>query len=554
MLHPLMLISLCACAGGSPRADPPVVYVFPFFQDNGQTGLYLAISDDGLRFESVNGGEPVLPAPDWPGGNLVRDPSILYRDGLFHLVWTTGWETRSIGYASSRDLVEWSEPRRVALWPDDARVRNTWAPELHYDDGRAEYLILWSSTTLDELGDGDGTEDPHGYDHRIYASRTTDFETFTPPAFFYSPDPEHGVIDAFIARDDRATDDPADDRFVMVVKNEMGPEQAGKNLRLAFADRMEGPYSPALGMPVAGAGTPIVNHMAEGPTLLRAGALWRLYWDAPGGPHPYCLATSPDLLVWTDRSDEIRMPVAAPRHGTVLLAPADAVGWLPPGAPRAIAVEQHGAMREVLREGKSEARIALDDPALGPDAVGVGAMAGLDGEVTILDGQIWVVRVRDAGLTVTGPRPAPGDSAALLTLARVPSWSEAPLETTHPLEGDELEARIDRAAHARGVDTGKPFPFVIRAGVESLAMHVINGFCPIATDPATIGAEPWTLRVERPDDAIIVGFYAPDAAGVMTHHGTSLHAHALLTHHGRTITGHIEELRIGPGAMLKLPR
>jgi hypothetical protein len=120
--------------------------------------------------------------------------------------------------------VAWSEPRRVAVWPDDAPVRNTWAPELHYNEAAGDYLILWSSTTLEELEDGDGSADPHGYDHRIYATRTSDFERFAPPELFYSPRPEHGVIDAFIARDDRATEEAPGGRFVMVIKNEMGPD------------------------------------------------------------------------------------------------------------------------------------------------------------------------------------------------------------------------------------------------------------------------------------------------------------------------------------------
>lgn len=326
----LAIMLLAAQGGLAPQpSEPERVYVFPYFQGNGESGLHLALSENGLRFEPVNDNRPVLNAPDWPGENLVRDPSVLYRDGTFHLVWTTGWETRTIGYASSADLVAWSEPRRIPMWPEDARVRNTWAPELHFDESAGEFLILWSSTTLDELEDGDGSTDPHGHDHRIYASRTGDFARFTPPELFYAPQPEHGVIDAFIATD--GAEQASGSCFVMVIKNEMGPERGGKNLRLAFADRMRGPYSPVLGPPIVGAGTPIVDRMAEGPSLVHVDGQWRLYFDAPGGPHAYCLATSPDLIEWTDRSSEVAVPGAAPRHGTIFIAPAPAVGWLRSG-------------------------------------------------------------------------------------------------------------------------------------------------------------------------------------------------------------------------------
>ncbi|MCZ6837069.1 MAG: hypothetical protein O7G85_14930 [Planctomycetota bacterium] len=54
-------------------------------------------------------------------------------------------------------------------------------------------------------------------------------------------------------------------------------------------------------------------------------------------------------------------------------------------------------------------------------------------------------------------------------------------------------------------------------------------------------------------DAVIVGFFALDAAGVMTHHGTSIHIHAILSINGNTITGHIDRVSVLPGAILRIP-
>ena len=332
------LVGGCSAGGaGSDTRDgaQAAAFVFPYFQSNGESGIFLAISHDGMAFDGVNGNAPIIPAPDWPGENLTRDPSILYRDGVFHMVWTTGWWTRSIGYASSTDLVNWSRPRRIEIWAgadESVRsgVKNTWAPELHWDPQKREFFILFSSTLESELFDGDRSADAHDLDHRIYVTRTRDFEQFTRPELFFSPSPEHGVIDAQVAPDEGGTPaDAADDRWVMVIKNEMPPEAAGKNLRLAFAEHGQGPYSPVLGPPIVGEGTDIVPRMAEGPSLLRVDGLWWLYWDAPG--HSYCLATSPDLKRWTNRTAEVRMPVEHPRHGSVLRVPASAVGWLGPG-------------------------------------------------------------------------------------------------------------------------------------------------------------------------------------------------------------------------------
>lgn len=330
-MRTVLLLSI-VLFGGVPcqdASDPSAVFLLPYFLGNGEDGISLARSSDGLVFESVRDGKPILPAPDWPGENLTRDPSILYHNGIFHMVWTTGWQTRSFGYASSRDLVTWSEPKKIDIWGERRDIRNTWAPELHWDPERSEYLILWSTTTEDELRDGDGTGNPHGYDHRAYATRTRDFESFTAPELFYSTaNPELSVIDPYIAFDPGEPDDSSDDRWVMVIKNEMSEEDGGKNLRLVFAPRMQGPYETRLGPPIVGAGTGIVNTMGEGPSLIRHDGEWRLYWDAPGSAYSYCLATSSDLVHWENRSDELSLPVEHMRHGTVLVVPQSAVASL----------------------------------------------------------------------------------------------------------------------------------------------------------------------------------------------------------------------------------
>lgn len=324
----IMLCPLTAGADGLSADEDTAIFLLPYFLGNGETGVYLTCSRDGLTFDWLNEGEPVLPAPDWPGENLTRDPSILFHDGVFHMVWTTSWESRSIGYASSADLVDWSMPKKIDIWRDRTDIRNTWAPELHWDPEEQEFLILWSTTTDEELTDDDGTGNPHRLDHRSYASRTRDFESFSVPELFYSTEgPELSVIDPYIAFDDRNTDDNDDDRWVMVIKNEMYPRDGGKNLCLVFSERMQGPYETTLGPPIVGAGTEIVDRMGEGPSLLKVDGVWWLYWDAPGSEFSYCLATSPDLVTWTNRSAELSLPVEHMRHGTVLRVPQSVVGF-----------------------------------------------------------------------------------------------------------------------------------------------------------------------------------------------------------------------------------
>jgi hypothetical protein len=88
---------------------------------------------------------------------------------------------------------------------------------------------------------------------------------------------------------------------------------------------MQGPYNTKLGPPIVGAGTKIVDVMGEGPSLLKYNKTWHLYWDAPGSDFSYCLATSRDLVNWTNRSKQMSLPAEKMRHGTVLLVPAKAI-------------------------------------------------------------------------------------------------------------------------------------------------------------------------------------------------------------------------------------
>src|SRR5665647_2744443 len=77
------------------------VYLFSYFTDNGQDGLHLAYSHDGLKWEALKEGKSMV-APTVGNDKLMRDPFILQgKDGLFHMVWTSSWKEKQIGYASS---------------------------------------------------------------------------------------------------------------------------------------------------------------------------------------------------------------------------------------------------------------------------------------------------------------------------------------------------------------------------------------------------------------------------------------------------------------------
>ncbi len=321
--------ALAALANASCLNAGEPVLLFPYFDSNGENGVYLAWSDDGRTFHAVNNNKPVFTPPNWDcGQHLTRDPSIVFHNGTFHMVWTSNWDGRWMGYASSPDLKTWSEPKRIQPFPDGSeQPGNVWAPELLFDPVAHDFKIVWSSTLPSELDDSDGSEDTHGNDHRMFYVSTKDFETFSAPELLFN-DESYSVIDAHVVYDDAGTDGVDDDRWVMSLKKELPPERDGKNIRLAFSPARISPESfTDTTTAIVGAGTAIQGRQAaEGPSLVKWNGEWLLYWDSYGARH-YSLATSPDLATWTDETDRLSMPVRHPRHGSVFVGDRESVGW-----------------------------------------------------------------------------------------------------------------------------------------------------------------------------------------------------------------------------------
>lgn len=204
------------------------------------------------------------------------------------------------------------------------------------------------------------------------------------------------------------------------------------------------------------------------------------------------------------------------------------------------AFRHEGVMREVMRGGQTQPRAPLAEFAT-PGAYAVGALAGLDGEFVVDDGAVQV-----AVDTADARPPAAGAQATLLTAARVRGFDVVALDARADLL--DLENRLAAVAAARGAAT-MPIPFVLE-GRGDVALHVARGACPHA-EPVP-GKEP--ARVQATDAPLrAIGFYIAGQEGVMTHMGTSLHVHATVTMpDGRRVLGHVDELAVVAGALLRV--
>jgi len=274
----------------APAEQDSRPFLFSYFHGNGEDGLHLAWSEDGLEWQPLRGGRSFV-TPQ-VGGKLMRDPSIVQgEDGVFHMVWSSGWWDRGFGYASSKDLIHWSEQRWIPVNERVAGAKNTWAPDLFFDATTRQFVIVFATTVSGRFPE---TDDGGDKNHRLYAVTTRDFQKFSDPSLLM--DPGYNSIDGTLFN--------VDGRLGMIYKDE---RPGHKRLQAAFAPKLGGPWT-------AGPQPIIERDWIEGPAVLRVGDRWLVYFDCYTKAR-YGAAESRDGIAWRDITDEVRFPEGA-RHGT----------------------------------------------------------------------------------------------------------------------------------------------------------------------------------------------------------------------------------------------
>lgn len=292
----LLGVTLLFLGLGCTADEEADMYLFSFFKGNGEDGLHLAYSADGLSWEALKNNESFLP-PAVGRDKLMRDPCIIKGpDDTFHMVWTVSWNEKGIGYANSKDLIHWSEQQYIPVFEHEPMARNCWAPELFYDDASEEYLIYWATTIVGRYPETDSTGDD-GYNHRMYYTTTKDFTSFSETKLLF--DQGFNVIDATIHK--------TGTNYTMFLKNETLLPQPEKNIRIATSTDLLGTYTPA--------SAPITPNWVEGPTAIETEKGWMVYFDQYTEGRMGAIIST-DLQNWTNISHEVFFPEGT-RHGTV---------------------------------------------------------------------------------------------------------------------------------------------------------------------------------------------------------------------------------------------
>jgi hypothetical protein len=268
--------------------------LFTSFRDADQKFLRFLYSFDGYHWTNVPG---TFLEANVGVSRQFRDPSIVRGpDGVFHLVWTAGWHgDQGFGYANSRDLIHWSGQKFIPVMTNEPTAVNVWAPEIFYDAGGKQFLIVWASTIPGRFPD---KLEKHDNNHRLYFTTTKDFANFTPAKLFF--DAGYSAIDAFLVK--------TGTKYVLVHKDN---SRTNLNLRVAFA---ESPLCPWKNV-----SEPFTQKFTEGPAALKVGDDWLVYFDAYR-EKIYGAVKTRDFKVFTDVTKEVSFP-AGHKHGTAIAVP-----------------------------------------------------------------------------------------------------------------------------------------------------------------------------------------------------------------------------------------
>ncbi len=220
-------------------------------------------------------------------------------------------------------------------------------------------------------------------------------------------------------------------------------------------------------------------------------------------------------------------------------------------------IVQYGTMHEAIGQRQYQGRVQLSEPIQRSHFFGLGALARLEGEITIADGHVTVTEVDAAGRLRSSHDAALDKRATILAGAYVSVWTEQIVAAN--LAANKYDEFIESAAATAGINTSAPFVFTVEGEFNGLKLHVINGACPVHAQRNNIHIPVQHQPYETVLNHIrgkLVGIFAKNAAGNLTHPDLSTHTHVVFDNElsGEIMTGHVERVELAADAVLRLPK
>ena len=213
-------------------------------------------------------------------------------------------------------------------------------------------------------------------------------------------------------------------------------------------------------------------------------------------------------------------------------------------------VQFFGALKDMMMHSDISSKAKLADHSGQKGMWGLGAVAGLQGEVFIENGTPWVSHVNRDDLNDVVVESDASAEATLLVAARVDAWSSMALPRKVRTQ-EEFEAFLLDAAQDAGLEVESPFPFRLTGTFTDLQWHVVNWkegdlehTCEKHKTTGPHGVLP-SMEGE------VLGFHSLHHHRIFTHHSTNVHMHVKSA--SGDLVAHVDGLTLAKGVTLWLP-
>ena len=211
-----------------------------------------------------------------------------------------------------------------------------------------------------------------------------------------------------------------------------------------------------------------------------------------------------------------------------------------------------GNFESMINTGDVSGKIKLSQLKQKSGYWGLGALAGLNGEIIQINGKLLVSYGNKTNVTNSF---GTNESATLWMSEKVSKWQN--IKITKNMDSEQFEQFVEQSALKNKIDLNKPFAFRVTGKYRNLSWHIVSGVHhhkTINTSEEEHSNHMANLRVFDQANASgeLIGFYSGDKlAGVISHVDEKYHLHYI--NESETISGHVDDYSIESGSILWLP-
>ena len=221
-------------------------------------------------------------------------------------------------------------------------------------------------------------------------------------------------------------------------------------------------------------------------------------------------------------------------------------------------VEFVGAQNTIFKTGTASGSISISSLEGRASLYAVGPVKGLDGEITIINSEPYISRMRGTSYIVEHSWE---EEAIFLSWSSQRAWQDISIPAS--VHGYlDLQDFVKSAAQSVKLDVENPFPFLVSGTPAEIQWHINVDRTEGRPITAKLFAKSKVSFVVRGEPVEIIGFYSDHHPGVFI----SRLAPAIPPDSGRTnaihihfvscvsqATGHIDDITLSEGMVLHLP-